>query len=362
MGKSAPAPPDYEAAAEQTAAGNLEMLEMQTRANRPDQFTPWGSSTWEELEGTAGTWNPETRRMEGGTEGGWQQNITLSPQQQQALDDQFGLTADRSRLASGMMGRVEDEFGESMDWDQFGEGETGLERGQYYADEAGDALYDRATSRLDPMWEQKNEAMESKLRNQGLRPGDEAYDNAMQTLGFQETDAYNQAQWQATAGAGAEGGRFQQMDRSAIGTNQTLRQQQIAEVMQQRGFSLNEINAILHGQQIGMPSMPGFNQAGVTQGADYTGAAQDTYSAEMDAFSADQAMTQSVLNAGAGAMSFSDARLKRAIEYVGEFLGRKLYRWVYVWGTKGFGVLAHENPDMVVGSVNGYAVVDYRRI
>lgn len=362
MGKSAPKPPDYAAAAEQTAAGNLEMLEMQTRANRPTQNTPWGTVSWEEQEGTAGTWNPETRRMEGGTEGGWVQNVTLSPQQQQALDDQFGVTAGRSGLAMDMFGRVEDEFGGLMDWEQFGPQEEGLERGQYYSDQAGDALYNRATSRLDPKWEQATEQKESALRNQGLRPGDEAYDNAMRTLEETKTDAYNQAQWQATAGAGAEGGRMQGMDRGAAAFNQTLRQQQIAEVMQQRGFSLNEINAILTGQQIGMPGMPGFTNAGVVEGADMTGAARDTYSANMDAFSADQAMTQSILNAGAGAMSMSDIRLKRGIEFVGEFLGRKLYRWTYLWGAKGFGVLAQDNPDMVVGTINGYMVVDYRRI
>lgn len=362
MGKSAPAPPDYRAAAQETAAGNLEMLNMQTRANRPDQYTPWGSSTWEEHGGTPGTWNPRTGRMEGGTEGGWTQTMTLSPEEQRSLDAQRGITTGRSELAAGMFDRVEDEFGGFMDWDQFGPQSDQLERGQYYADEAGDALYNRATSRLDPRWEQKNEALESKLRNQGLRPGDEAYDRAIQEQGFQETDAYNQAQWQATAGAGAEGGRFQGMDQNAINTNQTLRQQQIAEEMQQRGFTLNEINAILTGQQIGMPSMPGFNTAGVVQGADMTGAAQDTYSAEMDAFSADQAMAQSIMNAGAGAMSMSDIRVKHAIEYVTTILGRNLYRWVYNWGAQGFGVLAQENPDMVVGSVNGILVVDYRRI
>jgi hypothetical protein len=215
---------------------------------------------------------------------------------------------------------------------------------------------------LDPRWEQKTEQQESALRNQGLRPGDEAYDNAMQELEFQKTDAYNQAQYQATIGAGSEASRMQGQDLTAANYQNTLRQQQITEEMQRRGFSLNEINAILSGQQIGMPGMPGFNQAGAAAGADLTGAARDTYSAEMDAFSADQAMMQSVLNAGAGAMSMSDIRVKRCIEYVCTILGRNLYRWVYNWGAPGFGVLAQENPDMVVGSVNGILVVDYRRI
>ena len=41
-----------------------------------------------------------------------------------------------------------------------------------------------------------------------------------------------------------------------------LRQQQIAEEMQRRGYGLNEINALLSGQQVGMPSMPSFMGAG----------------------------------------------------------------------------------------------------
>ena len=37
-----------------------------------------------------------------------------------------------------------------------------------------------------------------------------------------------------------------------------LRQQQIGEAMGRRGQSLNEINALLSGQQVGMPQMPTF--------------------------------------------------------------------------------------------------------
>ena len=42
----------------------------------------------------------------------------------------------------------------------------------------------------------------------------------------------------------------------------TLRQQQMAEMLQQRGSSLNEMNALLSGGQVGMPSMPSYQQAG----------------------------------------------------------------------------------------------------
>jgi hypothetical protein len=345
MGKSAPPPPDYRGAAEETHAGNLEMLEMQTRANRPTQITPWGEVQWTEGPG-----------------GQWTQEVLLSPEQQAALDSQLGLQAQRSELAGGMMGRVEREFGDTMDWSQFQELAGPLDRGQKYYDEAGDALYSRATSRLDPQWEAKRESTASQLRNQGLRPGDEAYDRQMEFLSQQETDAYQQAQFGATIGAGQEASRMFGLDQQAANYQNTLRQQQIAEEMQRRGFSLNEINAILHGQQVGMPSQPGFNAAERISGADYTGAARDTYSAEMDAFNAQQAMTQSVLNAGASAMSFSDIRLKRNVVLAGTYNGNRYYEWTWVWGGKGFGVMAHEMPsEFVAVHPSGYLMVDYGR-
>lgn len=46
-GKSDPPPaPDYGAAAQQTAAGNLDMARYATQANRPNEITPYGTRTW----------------------------------------------------------------------------------------------------------------------------------------------------------------------------------------------------------------------------------------------------------------------------------------------------------------------------
>lgn len=346
MGKDAPAPPDYRGAAEETAASDLAMLELQTQANRPTQNTPWGTSTWEQGEG-----------------GDWTQNVSLNPEQQRALNAQLGMQTGRSEMASGMMGRVGEEFGDVMDWSQFQELAGPVQGGSGYNEQAGEALYGRATSRLDPRFSQRREQSEAALRNQGLRPGDEAYDTAMANLGREETDAYQQAGFGADIGAGAEAGRMQGQDLQAAGYQNQLRQQQMSEEMQRRGFSLNEINAIMTGQQVGMPSMPGFNQAGRSQGVDYTGAATQGYNAEMDAFSADQAMMQSVLNAGGSAMSFSDIRLKRDVQRVGSYNGHNVYKWTWIWGGDGVGVMAHEMPpEYVAVHESGFLMVDYGRI
>jgi hypothetical protein len=346
-GKDTPAPPDYEAAAERTAEGNLELLQEQTRANRPTQVTPWGTSSWEQ-----------------GEDGNWTQNIQLTPEQQQALNSQLGIGQARSGQAADMLGRMRDEFGDVMNWDQFNEYTTDISGGEEARQAAIDASYGQATSRLDPRYSQRREQTEAQLRNQGLRPGDEAYDTAMANLGREETDAYNQAMYSAILTGGQEGERDQRMDIAAGGYGNTVRQAQIAEEMQRRGFTLNEINALLSGQQVAMPNMPGFVAAGRGQGADYTGAAAAQHGAEMDAFSADQAWMNSLMSgAGSAAMMFSDIRLKHNVKRIGKWLGHNVYTWTWIWGQPGCGVMAHEMPEEYVAvHRTGYLMVDYGRL
>lgn len=71
-----------------------------------------------------------------------------------------------------------------------------------------DALYAKATARLDPQFDRREEALRGRLVNQGLTEGDEAYRRAMQDLGFERTDAYGQAMNTATAAGGQEQSRL----------------------------------------------------------------------------------------------------------------------------------------------------------
>lgn len=68
-----------------------------------------------------------------------------------------------------------------------------------------------------------------------------------------------------------------------------LRQQAIAEQMQRRGMSLNEMNALLSGQQVNMPQMPSFNAAGRAETPNILGATQMGYDAALGAYNAQQA-------------------------------------------------------------------------
>ena len=94
-GGSAPAAPDYTGAAQATAAGNQQNLQYQTQANRPDQVTPWGTSTWTQGTNADGTGNNQ-----------WTQNLTLTPAEQQALNSQQSIQQGQSNLAQTLQGQA----------------------------------------------------------------------------------------------------------------------------------------------------------------------------------------------------------------------------------------------------------------
>lgn len=412
MSKQTPASPDYTGAANAQAASSRDVTEQQTWANRPTINTPFGQQTWESKP----TWDPTT----GTYLNAWTQNTNLTPESQKALDDQMSINQGKSDIAQSLLGRAQGEFGQEMNWDDFtklagtpGTPNYNPENIQKsigdtpdYIKSAGDAIYGQWSNRQEPRMQQEADQTRTKLYNAGLKEGDQAYDQEMQRLSQDQNDARTQAQYQATIGSGQEAQRQQGMDvtqggfansaaqqalqqQLGIGSqsfNQNMaganyqnqaRQQQIAESMQQRGFSLNEINSILTGAQVGMPGMPSFNTANASQAAQYNSAAQNQGQYNLDAFSAQQAGLNSAMSGLAGgAMMFSDRRLKKDIELVGyepvkagkdgfsHFLPK--YRWTYVWGEKAEGFMADDveraRPDAVTTHESGYKMVDYGRL
>lgn len=402
MSKSAPEAPDYTKAAEAQAQSSREVTEQQTWANRPTINTPWGSQSWDVNK----TWDPATKQYLNQ----WTQNTDLNPRSQQALDSQMDITQGRSDLALDKMGQVQDEYGKPMDWNKFQHlqgagnptaglqtnlstrGLTDVDPSQRYSERAENAVYDKFSQRMDPQFQKEQDRMRTQLYNSGLKEGDAAYDQQMkelnQTQGDQRQDAMNQSiltggqeasrffgmdqssrqqgfnerQAAMTMGNQAVGQRFDQRN-TAANQNNTLRQQQISEEMQKRGFSLNEMNAILSGQQVGMPSMPGFNQAQRSDATQYSQAAGQQYQASMDAFNAQNQQMQGLMQGGMGAaMMFSDRDLKRDIRKIGtDINGNALYIYKLVGEDElRIGVMADEvDQKFVAQHPSGYKMVDY---
>ena len=318
---SAPPAPDYAAAAQQTAAGNMENLKYQTQANRATQVTPWGTLSWSQGKNADGTDNNQ-----------WTQNIALSADQQKALSDQMSIQSSQSQLAHGLQGQVADTMAGGFNapslsdytkgvgqvnqnfsgFDTNGMPQVNTNAPQFSTADAqagAKAAYEAQMGLLQPQMEQDTTHLDNQLRLQGLTPGTEAYNNAAQNLqrtqdqtktqaanqavltGNQEANqnyasslagygAQNQAVGQnysqALAGYGANVGA-QQSSNAAVGqaNAQGLQNYSTAysSALQNYLQPLNSMNAVLTGQQVQSPSFSNYNQAGYTAGPDMTGAA-----------------------------------------------------------------------------------------
>lgn len=424
-GKSdAPAPPDYLGAANAQAAASKEVTNIQNWANRPTQNTPWATTSWN----TSAAVDPAT----GQPVTQWTQNTTLAPGLQEALDNQIGLQNDRSQLASSFMGRVANEYGQPFDYSQMpdfamanapqnlgtrtADYSRGLTTGfnfggplpqinEGYRDQVANQLMQK----MQPVHDYQTRGLETKLANQGLRPGSEAYNRAMNQLGQQQAaERYN-----ALDASGNEAQRLfnMQMQTAQTGFNQNmqgaqfnnqalgqasaldiarmnaqnqalaqqyglnaqqaaaqnqLRQAMIAEQAQRRGMSLNEMNALLTGQQVAMPQMPGFNTAQRSEAPNILGATQMGYDAALGAANAQNASWNNLLGAGAqlgSAFMFSDRRLKSNLKRVGTHqIGVGIYEYTMM-GMPQRGVIAQEvqavRPDLVKRHANGFLMVNY---
>lgn len=397
MGKgSSPPPPDYTGAAQAQAQASKENLNIQNFANRPTINTPFGSQSWQ----TNATVDPAT----GQTVTQWTQNTRLNPELQQALNSQISLQNDRSQLAGNFMDRVADEYSKPFDYSNLpqagkinapGSLTTGFNFGQPLPQvDSGfrDQVANQLMTRMQPIHDYQQNQLETKLANQGFTVGSEGYKRALDELNqrqaaerFQALDqsgneaqrlfgmqmdtaktGYNQNLGAAQFANQAAGQQFGLDERFADAQNR-LRQQAIAEQIQRRGMSLNEMNALLSGQQVNMPNMPNFNASGQAQTPDLLGALRSSYDAQLGAANAQNAGMNSLLGSaaqlGSAAFMFSDRRLKSNIKRVGEHpIGVGIYDFTMM-GMPQRGVIAQEvqavRPDLVKKHASGFLMVNY---
>jgi len=342
--KSAPAPaaPDYAGAAVAQGAANLESARATAKLSNPNMYTPYGSQTV--------SYNGDIPTV----------TQTLTPTAQRTLEAQQAVDLSLSNLAqkgTGIASNVLDKpfsFGGPAVQTSLGSTEalkSGPSAGQYGLAQGGVNVPNLATSldlsgvakmpinagmtgqqaimaRLEPFLAKQRVSTETQLINQGLRPGTEAYNNAVQLLGQQENDARQQAALQGlnldlTAnqqgyGQALTSGQFgnqaqlsgfganlqnQQAGNQAIAQNygqgltssqaenariaqqfnqaqqaaqfgNTAQQQALAQAIQQRQMPLNEINALTSSSQIQNPQFGAYAGANVVPAPIANAAAQ----------------------------------------------------------------------------------------
>lgn len=224
--------PDYYGLANQQYAQNVDLLNRQTQANRPNQYNPYGSSVWSNNNGT------------------WTNTVTLSPEQQALFDKQQG-------LMGGLMSK-------------FQANTQNMDPSSITADAAIKAIMDR----MRPELNRTGSALQSRLAAQGLTQGSEAYNNAYDVFNRQVNDA----------------------NLGAIINGTQQQGQMIDNMLKQINAPLNQMNALSSGAQVQSPTFNGFSNAGSTSAPDYTSAASAQYGQQVGANNANTAKMQGLLS------------------------------------------------------------------
>lgn len=163
LGKAKPdAPPslDIVGAARETGQQNIENTRLQASMNRPNETNAYGSRTW--TQGPNDTWSV---------------NTSLAPEEQAKLDRNRQLQAALGGIAQGNVGNMQNMFS------------TPLTANESDRKSTEDAIY----SRMNPQFDRDESAMRTRLANQGISQGSEAYNNEVDSFNRSKNDMRQQA-------------------------------------------------------------------------------------------------------------------------------------------------------------------------
>ena len=257
MGKSndsAPEPPDPVATANAQASANRAAIRESALMNQIGQNTPYGSLFY-----TGEIGSPD-RAV----------NTTLTPAQQDMLDQQNAASLLYGQIANNQLGVVADQFSSPVDFSSVG---PPPQAGQG----AWQNSYDALVARNQPRADRERDAMMTRLSNQGLDAGSAAYAAA--------TDEFNRSQtdFGLAAQQAAMGQQAQQYSLESAAYNQARN-----DLMAQRNQPLNELAALASGQQIQNPAFQGPSNYSVGA-APIADAIYGNYQGQMNAFNQNQA-------------------------------------------------------------------------
>lgn len=331
MGKpKAPAAPDPKATAAAQTGTNVTTALANAQLGNVNQIGPDGSVTYRTNGGQSFTdptsgatyWIPQ-----------YEQITSLSPEQQAIKAQNDGASLNLASLGNNLSGKLGSQL-----TDNFKLGNEATEA----------RLMELGRKRLDPVIAQRDEDLRTRLANQGVKAGSDAYSREMNTFNQGTNDAYNQL--------------------LLTGRNQANN-----ELLTEDNQRINQISALLGGGQVTMPTFgAGTNQPSLPT-VDYAGLVNTNYQNQMAAYQQQQQSRAGILGGlfglGNSMIMKSDRRAKKDIKSVGKLMGHKLYEYRYRDEDKGarkhVGVMAQEaekkRPDAVL-EFDGVKHVDYGRL
>jgi hypothetical protein len=279
---SPPAAPDPAATAQAQAAANKEAAIASSQLNMVNQYTPYGNLEYSE-RGKSPQGTPQ-----------YSVTQTLSPAEQQLLELSNQAATKYGQTANTQLDAVSGRLAQPLDYASLG---TAPQANEQTRQNAQDAII----ARSQPQMDRDRMALETRLANQGIGLGSDAYSAAM--------NDYNRAVNDFRLGADVQSGS--EMERM-FGLESTARNQAINEMLQQRSVPLNELAAMLTGAQVQSPNFVNPPQTQVAP-ADFTGptalgyqGALNAYNTNQQSNNAQQGATMGMIGslAGAAAIAF----------------------------------------------------------
>lgn len=268
---SPPAAPDPQVTAQAQTASNQATATSNAELNRINQYTPYGSSTYN-VTGN----NPDGTPQ-------YSQTTSLSPGQQNLYDMTLQGEQSLGQTALGQLGNLQSSYSTPFSFGgpnvQGSVSPSSIDINSLVdparIQQAQDAAYKSQTQYLDPQFAQQGESLNAQLANQGLQVGDKAYTNATDQFARQKQLAYQGAQDSAVQagnqeqntlfgqGLSANNQQFGQ-NLSSANLNNSASAQALQQALGLYNQPLNSYNALATGAQVQNPtfsSVPATNQA-----------------------------------------------------------------------------------------------------
>lgn len=209
-----------------------------------------------------------TMKMEGRTPRTYKQITKLAEPLKEAQD---AAMEKQRQLADALKNQGAFSGDPRVQWD--------AEGGNKYADK----LYAQATERLRPEFQRDEEMLHTRLVNQGLQPGTEAYDRAMKTQRLAQSDSLTKAAMDASVGG-------QSMYLQDLGAQQGLQQGNWGQQVNEYNMPFDQILKSQAYSSANTPNAPGFSTPGSAgfAPANYSQAANSAYQSELASYSINQ--------------------------------------------------------------------------
>lgn len=244
---SPPPAPDPNATINAQTAANKSTALTNYETNATNQVTPYGSQTYNQT-GTFADGTPQ-----------FTLSTSLSPQEQQLFNQQTGIQSQFNTLAGQQLSKLGGILGTPVDLSENATEARLMQLGQ---------------SRLDPIFQQRQAALNQQLANQGITPGSDAWKIAQTQFGQNQNDAYNQLLLQG-------------------------HQQGVSDILAERNQPINEISALFGGGQVQQPQFGQTPQVSVAP-TNVAGITQDAYQNSLVPWQADNQYNQALMGGAFG--------------------------------------------------------------